>query len=216
MYESDLAAAAEDRSHFFWWLAEWFLGPPDQERLSSLTQDHLDDTPGDAMDLAWQTLARARPDPALVSVDELGAEFTRLISGIQEGMGPPPPFESVWREERLIGETTLAVVEAYISAGFAEIAPEVGPQDHIAAELRFLALLALRESEAWRGGDTEGAKKRLAQQRDFLIRHLSTWAPRWADKVEEEARLPLFSALAGLTKAGLEQARQELMAPIGP
>ena len=132
------------------------------------------------------------------------------MSGIQEGLGPPPPFESVWREDRLIGESTVAVIETYAEAGFADIQPEVGPQDHLAVELKFLALLALREAEAWRAGDRPGAQLRIAQQRDFLRAHLAAWAPRWADAIIQHARLPLYSALAGLLKAGLDQAARDL------
>lgn len=210
MHESDLVASAEDRSRFFWWLAEWFLNPPSRDMLASLAATGEEAAPVDAMDEAWLALARSVPDPESASLDELGVEFTRLMSGIQEGSGPPPPFESVWREDRLIGESTVAVIEAYGRAGFADIAPEAGPQDHIAVELKFLALLALREMEAWRGGDTAGAEKRLAQQREFLDRHLSAWAPRWADTITRQAGEPLFAALAGLLKTGLEQAVREL------
>lgn len=215
MQESDLAASAEDRSRFFWWLAEWFLNPPSRDMLSSLAGDETEAEPEDAMGQAWQTLSRALPDPELASLDELGAEFTRLMSGVQEGLGPPPPFESVWREDRLIGETTVMVIDSYAKAGFADIAPEAGPQDHLAVELKFMALLALREAEAWRGEDTASAEIRLAQQRAFLEQHLAAWAPRWADRVMGEARMPLFSALAGLTKAGVEHARLELTEPVG-
>jgi TorA maturation chaperone TorD len=212
MQASDLAASAEDRSRFFWWLAEWFLNPPSRDMLAGLAQGD-ESPPQDAMDAAWLALARAVPDPESASLEALGAEFTRLLGGVQEGLGPPPPFESVWREDRLIGESTVAVIEAYARAGFADIAPEAGPQDHIAVELKFLALLALREMEAWRGGDVAGAEKRLAQQREFLERHLATWVPRWADRLKAEARMPLFAALAELTRAGLDQASLELAEP---
>jgi len=213
MNQSDLAASAEDRSRFFWWLAEWLLNPPSQAQLATLpaAEEASPEVPDDALDRAWRALADATPNPETTSLDELGAEFTRLFSGVQEGMGPPPPFESVWREDRLIGESTVQVIEAYARAGFADIEPAAGPQDHLAVELKFIALLALREAEAWRAKDAVGAKKRLAQQHDFLNQHLATWAPRWADAISEQARVPLFAALAGLLKAGLEQAAAELL-----
>lgn len=210
MNRNDLTASAEDRSRFFWWLAEWFLSPPTQEQLASLPVGGEAAPPEDAMDRAWLALANAAPDLETTSLDELGVEFTRLISGISEGSGPPPPFESVWREERLIGESTVAVIESYARAGFADIAPEAGPQDHVSVELKFIALLALREAEAWQADDTAGAQQRLAQQRNFLRVHLTTWVPRWADAVIQQAQLPLFAALAGLLKAGLDQATTEL------
>lgn len=210
MNQSNLTASAEDRSRFFWWLAEWFLIPPNREKLASLSKPDEAEPPADAMDRAWLALANAAPDLEHISLDEIGSEFTRLISGIQEGMGPPPPFESVWREDRLIGESTVAVIESYAQAGFADIDPQAGPQDHLGVELKFMALLSLREAEARQAGDEAAAQKRLAQQRDFLHRHLATWAPRWTDAIILQTREPLFAALAGLLKAGLDQVAAEL------
>ncbi len=210
MTQIDHAASAEDRSRFFWWLAEWFLAPPGRDTLASLPTTMEAEPPTDAMDGAWLALANAAPDPETVSLDELGCEFTRLLGGVLESLGPPPPFESVWREDRLLGESTAQVVAAYAEAGFADIDPEAGPQDHVAVELKFIALLALREAEAWRADNQDGARQRLIQQSDFLKRHLAIWAPRWADAVIRQARLPLFAALAGLLKAGLDQAALEL------
>jgi TorA maturation chaperone TorD len=200
----DFTASAEDRSRFFWWLAEWFLSPPNADQLASLVNPDMAQPPLDAMDSAWLALSNAAPDLAMTSLDEIGAEFTRLFSGISEGKGPPPPFESVWREDRLIGESTVAVLEAYTRAGFSDIDPDAGPQDHVSVELKFIAMLALREAEAWRADDSTGAHQRLLQQRDFLRVHLSTWAPRWADAVMQQTNLPLFAALAGLLKATQE------------
>jgi len=210
MTEMDRAASAEDRSRFFWWLAEWFLNPPSPEQLATLPSPADAQAPEDAMDRAWLALAMAKPDPDTLVTEEIGGEFTRLLGGIQEGLGPPPPFESVWQEDRLIGETTVAVIESYARAGFADIHPEAGPQDHLAVELKFLALLALREAECRQAGDADGARRRLDQQREFLRSHLAAWAPRWADTLIRETRVPLFAALAGLVKAGLEQATFEL------
>lgn len=208
----DYAALAEDRSRFFWGLAEWFLAPPDAERLARLPDpDAIPQAPdADALDAAWHALAVAKPQAGSAAVEALGVEFTRLFSGMQEGLGPPPPFESVWREDRLVGESTVAVMEAYAKAGFADIDPTAGPQDHLGVELKFLAVLGLREAEAWRAHDAAGARRRQVQQGDFVEGHLSAWAPRWADAIGEHARAPIYSALAGLAKAGLAQAATEL------
>jgi TorA maturation chaperone TorD len=210
MTPSDYAALAQDRSRFFWWLAEWFLTPPDATRLASLPQHEGHETTesSDMLDTAWQVLAAAGAGAG--TLDVLGVEFTRLFSGLQEGMGPPPPFESVWREQRLVGETTVAVIDTYQSAGFAEIDPTAGPQDHIAVELKYLALLAVREAEAWQIGSAELARGRMEQQDSFLRQHPLTWVPGWADAIIAQSREPLFVALAGLVKAGLRQAEAEL------
>lgn len=209
MTKIDYAALAEDRSRFFWWLAEWFLSPPNAERIASLPDPGTTPPEPDDMDLAWQALARSKP--ASAPVDILSIEYTRLFSGMQEGIGPPPPFESVWRESRLMGESTVAVIDAYQSAGFADIDLSAGPQDHLAVELKFISLLALREMGAWQAGDEDTAINRLGQQHDFLERHLAAWAPQWAKAVAEQAHEPLFHALAGLVEASLAQAMHELV-----
>ncbi|MGA9992922.1 MAG: molecular chaperone TorD family protein [Thiobacillaceae bacterium] len=214
MSENTHQASAEDRSHFFWWLGEWFLHPPAPEQLASLSADPQPLGPpsdtSDTLDAAWLALGALAPASDAATLERLGAEFTRLISGIQEGLGPPPPFESVWRENRLIGESTVAVIEAYARTGFADIDPEAGPQDHVGVELKFIALLALREAQAWQADDASTARQRASQQLDFLQAHLAAWAPTWANAIIEHAREPLFVALAGLLKAGLGQAAAEL------
>lgn len=212
MTQNDFSAPAEERSRFFWWLSEWFISPPDQEKLASLPQAGTASRSevADALDAAWQALGVATQGTDTTAREGLGTEFTRLMSGVQEGMGPPPPFESVWREDRLIGESTLAVIDAYNQAGFADIAPEAGPQDHIGVELKFMAILALREAEAWGSGNGETAQIRVVQQAAFLQQHLGAWAPRWADAIIQQAREPLYTALAGLLKASLTETQSEL------
>lgn len=210
MNQCDYTALAEDRSRFFWWLATWFLSPPNHDSLATLPTTVEDAMPADALDGAWLAVARAATDPATASLDEVGSEYARLFGGIHQDAAPPPPYESVWREDRLIGESTVAVIASYARAGFADIDPDAGPQDHIAVELKFIALLALREAEARNANDDAEARRRLTQQREFIDSHLTVWAPRWANAVAEASRAPLYAALAGLVTAGIEQTRAEL------
>jgi TorA maturation chaperone TorD len=213
MTPSDLAASAEDRSRFFWWLAQWFLHPPAQEQLDSLprSEDLAEEGDEDPFPRAWRALALAAPMPE--QTQELGVEYTRLCAGLMEGSGPPPPYESVWREDRLMGEATVAVIEQYAQAGFADICPEAGPQDHLAVELRFIALLALREAEAWQAGDAAEAARRQGHQHAFLRDHLLVWTPRWAAALAAQARLPMYRALAELLPPTLEVALIETRSP---
>lgn len=213
MYPSEFAAAAEARSRFYWWLAEWLLDPPAQADLDNAREI----VPGLAPSPSLGGALGGLRDAALnISGDDtevrLCAEFTRLLGGVQQGLGPPPPFESVWREDRLMGETTLAVLQAYQQSGFAEIDLAAGPQDHLGVELKFLALLALREHEARQAGDEDRARQLVAQQLNFLRTHPMTWAPHWVRQISDHAQEALFARLAEVIQEFLELDHQHLLA----
>ena len=140
----------------------------------------------------------------------LGQEFTRLFRGIQEGHGPPPPYVSLYRGQSVGRDLTLTVLNRYRAAGFGEVEPSVGPQDHLGAKQRFLALLALREAEAWGGGDTDPALARIGQQQGFMDAHLMTWLPAYVARIEAGAREPFYAAAARLTLAFAAEARSDL------
>ncbi len=53
----------------------------------------------------------------------------------------------------------MQVIDAYAKAGFSDIDPDASPQDHIAVELKLIALMALREAEAWRSENQAGARR---------------------------------------------------------
>lgn len=208
----ELNSLAEARSRTWWLLSRFYLERPEPTFLTELAAA-FGATPASAVE--------ANPDvDALVaclreaSPEDLGRrlapEFTRLLRGTQEGSGPPPPYESLYRGQSVGGDLTLAVLNRYRAAGFGEVEPSVGPQDHLGAELRFLALLALREGEAWGAGDADSALTRIVQQQGFLDTHLLTWLPAYAARIEAESREPCYAAAARLTLAFAQEARTDL------
>lgn len=212
MNEEDISAAAEDRGRFYWWLAEWVLGMPSVTQLNGLRkmQTGLGLADSDLSGVLDDMITAARDVPDEAWETRLGTEYTRLFGGLMQESGPPPPFESVWREDRLMGDSTLAVIETYQAAGFADIDPTAGPQDHLGVELKFLSLMAFREHEAWRAADAAVARSRLEQQRAFLDQHALPWVPRWAARVEQDAREPLYRHLARLIPAWLATDRRAM------
>jgi len=107
-------------------------------------------------------------------------------------------------------DRAAAVVNEYAEAGFSDIDLDAGPQDHLAVELKYLALLALREAEACDRGDVVVAGTRMRQQREFLDRHMLAWVPRWAAELARYDPLPLFSAMAEMIEHSVAQASREL------
>lgn len=130
---------------------------------------------------------------------KLAIEHARLFLGLRQGYGPPPPYESLWREARVLGDSSLAVARAYSEAGFMD-ASQCGPCDHIASELRFLASLCHAEAEATALGDIAEASWARERQVDFLKDHLLTWVPPYCRELARQAREPLYTALARVTE----------------
>jgi TorA maturation chaperone TorD len=125
----------------------------------------------------------------------LATEHTRLFRGVREEYGPPPPYESLWREGQLMGDCTVAVAGQYLDAGF-QHDPAWGPLDHIVEELRFMAALCHAEDDAWGTGRADEAAEMRQRQEAFLQAHLAAWVPAYCHRLEQDAREPLYLALA--------------------
>jgi TorA maturation chaperone TorD/Pyruvate/2-oxoacid:ferredoxin oxidoreductase delta subunit len=125
----------------------------------------------------------------------LEVEYARLFVG--PGRPVAHPYESVYREGRVMGDCTLAVRQSYAAEG---LAPEGHSlPDHVAVELEFMAHLAQREAEAQERGDEEEALAYLRQQEAFLSEHLGRWLPRFCQRVLAGGAHPFYADLAQRT-----------------
>ena len=113
-------------------------------------------------------------------------------SGTEAGKGPAP----VVMERLLMGESTMAVRQAYLQVG---VLPEEDLPDHIANELRFMAHLWAREAEA--GGAAPG----LADLRQrFREEHVLKWIGQLREKVAERERLGYYRVALEVAEAVLQ------------
>ena len=130
-------------------------------------------------------------------ITALAVEFTRLLGGLSE-RGGAPPIESVVREHRLLGDAAAAVAVAYADAGFPDPLPEAGPPDHLATELRFLALCCYEEAEAWKRADDAVALAWLERVCAFLNDHVAAWVPAYCVELAKRAHGGLYAVVARL------------------
>jgi len=183
------AEAVAERVRIYGFLAGVFCSAPTAESVHAVSQ---------------MALALGISCPVGLSLSELEREFMDLF------VVPNPryvaPYESVYRdrwllepasgtepgtrpaplvmERLLMGESTMAVRQAYLQVG---VLPEEDLPDHIANELRFMAHLWAREAEA--GGDAPG----LADLRQrFREEHLLKWIGQLHEKVAERERLGYY------------------------
>ncbi|GAB4473489.1 MAG: hypothetical protein OHK0044_17710 [Burkholderiaceae bacterium] len=180
-------APAALRSRLYWLMAGWLLAPNDGQARTAMREMAvlLDDEAGTGAALG--ALAAALDS---VESTALAVEHTRLFGGLSPSYGPPPPMESAQGGDGVA--TLLAVSGAYRDAGYADIDPAL-PDDHLAVELKFMALLALQEHEAAQRGDEGGVRAAQRRQRHFLDRHLGAWLPHYAQSIERESRVPALA-----------------------
>lgn len=124
------------------------------------------------------------------------------------------PYEAVYRDERIVGETrvsgllmgpsTIEVLSAYRELGLA-VPPECSElPDHVGIELSFMARLCAREDELDETGDGDTAAALRRRQLHFLDRHLLQWFPELAGRIQRNASSEFYRGVALLTHEFLE------------
>ncbi len=109
----------------------------------------------------------------------LEQEFTRLFLG--PGRPVAHPYESVYREGRTMGNTTLDVRQWLAGEGLTP--SDRSLPDHVGVELAFMSHLAACEARAWDAGDEAGAQDYVVRQGDFMREHLAVWLPQFCRRV---------------------------------
>ena len=153
--------------------------------------------------------ARLRAD--LAGCDEDGLERLAVVfDRAFFGMGPRTaqkafPYESVYTSEGglMMQDAYAEVLHVYRAAGFAKDPGFKEPEDHLAVELAFMALLCGRAVEALRAGDGDGAERHLGAQLSFAREHLLNWIDRFCADVRKAAEDGFYFDLATFTEAYL-------------
>jgi len=138
-------------------------------------------------------------------LEKLCVEHTRLFRGVKPFYSPPPPYESVYTEGRVMGESAVNVLKEYSRAGVGVPHKyEREPPDHISFELDFMRHLSQRECSAWRKNNVTDAIRLLEEQQKFIHDHLIRWVPNLCDKVGEQAKIGFYRGIAKITKGFIQ------------
>jgi DMSO reductase family type II enzyme chaperone len=134
-----------------------------------------------------ETVAQLASRIAEVDARELEQSYERTFEA--SGGLRCSPHETVHAVEKPV-ESMLRTFELADIAGFyrafgVEVSPGTERVDHIVAELEFMHLLAVKESIAEREGTAEQVEICRDAARAFLADHLSRWAGRFAERLEE-------------------------------
>lgn len=115
-------------------------------------------------------------------------------------------FESVYREGKLLQDSTFDIAGLYRDAGLVLNEDFRLPPDHIAVELEFLSFLFFKELE----GDKKEKKEMVAYARELqaavVDRHLRLFAQNVAERVALHAKTPFYKTVARVLATLFSQA----------
>ena len=198
---------AEDRARTYDLLATVFGSAPTEESTSAL---------------CTVTQALGLPCPDGLSPGDIRREFMDLL--VVPNARYVAPYESAYRDSRLMptpdgntrrragllmGESTLAVRQAFIEAG---VLPERDLPDHIANELRLVSHLWHVEA----CGDPEQGLEAARQRGHFIAEHLLCWIADLKDKIAQSSEKGFYRAAVEAAEALLSAESASVQASRAP
>jgi putative dimethyl sulfoxide reductase chaperone len=129
---------------------------------------------------------------------ELSKDWTRLFRGVDRS-GPPPPYESVYRTERMQAKCAQDIHRLFSKMGIRVPEEWHQPPDYIGVELDFMRLLCEKELRHRNDSQLKALREVLDEERAFLEDHLGLWVPNFCKRMLEEAREDYYRGIAHLT-----------------
>jgi len=105
-------------------------------------------------------------------------------------------FESVYREGKLLQESTFDIARLYREAGLVLNEDFRLPPDHIAVELEFLSFLFFKEIEGIKNGDEKKTEFARELERRVIGEHLRAFALNVAERLAQHAQTPFYRTIA--------------------
>lgn len=132
---------------------------------------------------------------------ELASDYARCLLGMHSD--PVSPFESVWVSDThlMMQEPRDEVLEMYRSEGV-DVADSFNlPEDHVAIEFEFMALLCKRALAALEENNPLGLEVAIEKQEAFLRNHLAVWVPDFCDKLHARSTTAFYKEIACFAKS---------------
>lgn len=184
-------------------LGSLFGNDPKRDDAAAVVLGSLADMDVEALAADWPfvdadacaPLLRHLQEESLGDPDALAREYRRLFVG--PNALKAPPYGSVYTDpdQVLFGASTLALRSWLDEVGIGVDNDEVAPEDHIATMLSLAAWIM---------------RVKPAVLKEYLEKHLLTWAPHYLDELEEAAGDGFYGSLAALAALTLEGAREQL------
>ena len=217
--ETTIADVLRGRMATYQFLSRLFRVEVDQELYDTLVSMRFPTNTGNALvDEGYRMICGYLSQADGTVLTELAVDYVRAFIGSgNDGFSAAYPYESVYTSEGglMLQDAYAEVLHVYRGAGFAKNPGFKEPEDHLAVELAFMALLCGRAVEALRAGDEAGAERQLRAQREFLSDHLLNWIDRFTSDVRKAAEDGFYFDLATFTEDFLTADAAELAEVLG-
>jgi TorA maturation chaperone TorD len=208
----ELIAAAENRQAIYSFLTRMYQVELEKETLKELEEKRnlflrLAQDPevqGTEFAEGFRTVAEFVAGLGDADLDavrlELATEYAGLFLGVRQTL--PHPSESAYesREHLIMQKSRDDVLEVYRKMGLEKVKEFTEPEDHIAIELWFMAMLSGKTVETLKSESFAESKKLLEVQKSFLNDHLARWVPKLAADIMKGAWREFYKAVAKITK----------------
>lgn len=205
----ELAAAYRGRAQMYGLLSRLFRVEVDPLFLDQLRAMKFPAATGnDLMDAGYRALAAYLGTVDGAALTELAVDYVRAFIGHGiDGHSAAYPFESVYTSEKrlMMQGARDEVLAIYRSEGIDKRPDWRDGEDHIALELEFMRVMALRTAAAYEAGDGDGAQRLEEVQRTFMADHLLKWVPTMMRDMRVFAHTGLYLGLADLTEGFLRE-----------
>ncbi len=142
-------------------------------------------------------LARTAKKRAAILL-ELERDYTRLFFASKPRLAYL--FESVYREGKLMQDSTFQIARLYADAGLKLTEDFRLPPDHMAVELEFISFLVFKEIEGVKKDDNQQVEYAQELQGMVINEHLRAFAQNLGERVAEHARTTFYRTVALILK----------------
>ena len=196
------------RTKTYQFLTRLYAIEVDEELLGRMSKMRFPKSTGNAdVDEGYRLMRSFLSNVDANTLTTLAVDYARtfLGSGVS-GYSAAYPYESVYTSPKrlMMQEARDELLALYRAAGLEKSDTWKESEDHLAAELEYLAILGTRVCDLYNAGDEDGAITVLVQQRNFLEDHLIAWYPMMAADIEKFAKTDFYRGLGKLTSGFLE------------
>jgi len=136
---------------------------------------------------------------------ELEKDYTRMFFSSKPRL--VYLFESVYKEGKLLQESTFEIARLYYEAGLNLVDDFKLPPDHIAVEFEFMAYLYFNELAAVKSENRENEALAQKLQKEALEKHLTNFGRTFAEKVVTHAATDFYKIMAAVAASVLAAGR---------